>query len=62
MQYYPNGHNDHLDNILNLSPNIYFLMYCILTLQIGYEISFNKYFYRHKFFRDLEEVSSNILA
>ena len=25
MQYYPNGHNDHLDNILNLNSNICFL-------------------------------------
>jgi type I restriction enzyme M protein len=30
--------------------------------KIGYEISFNKYFYRHKPLRDLEEVSSDILA
>ena len=28
----------------------------------GYEISFNKYFYRHKPLRSLEEVSSDILA
>ncbi|MCU0467405.1 MAG: type I restriction-modification system subunit M [Arcicella sp.] len=30
--------------------------------KIGYEISFNKYFYRHKPLRDLEEVSNDILA
>ena len=29
--------------------------------KIGYEISFNKYFYRHKPLRDLEEVSADIL-
>lgn len=29
--------------------------------KIGYEISFNKYFYRHKPLRTLEEVSSDIL-
>ena len=29
--------------------------------KIGYEISFNKYFYRHKPLRDIEEVSSDIL-
>ena len=29
--------------------------------KIGYEISFNKYFYRHKPLRDMEEVSSDIL-
>lgn len=29
--------------------------------KIGYEISFNKYFYRHKPLRDTEEVSSDIL-
>lgn len=32
------------------------------TVKIGYEISFNKYFYRHKPLRSLEEVSRNILA
>jgi len=30
--------------------------------KIGYEISFNKYFYRHKPLRSLEEVSVDILA
>ena len=30
--------------------------------KIGYEISFNKYFYRHKPLRSLEEVSTDILA
>lgn len=30
--------------------------------KIGYEISFNKYFYRHKPLRSLEEVSAEILA
>jgi type I restriction enzyme M protein len=30
--------------------------------KIGYEISFNKYFYRHKSLRSIEEVSSDILA
>ncbi len=30
--------------------------------KIGYEISFNKYFYQHKPLRSLEEVSSEILA
>ena len=29
--------------------------------KIGYEISFNKYFYRHKPLRSLEEVSADIL-
>ncbi len=29
--------------------------------KIGYEISFNKYFYRHKALRSIEEVSSDIL-
>jgi type I restriction enzyme M protein len=29
--------------------------------KIGYEISFNKYFYRHKPLRDIEEVSADIL-
>ena len=29
--------------------------------KIGYEISFNKYFYRHKPLRSIEEVSTDIL-
>lgn len=32
------------------------------STQIGYEISFNKYFYRHKQLRSLEEVTHDILA
>jgi type I restriction enzyme M protein len=32
------------------------------STKIGYEISFNKYFYRHKPLRELEEVSNDILA
>ncbi|MCK6600055.1 MAG: hypothetical protein L6Q37_16945, partial [Bdellovibrionaceae bacterium] len=30
--------------------------------KIGYEISFNKYFYQHKPLRSIEEVSEEILA
>ena len=30
--------------------------------KIGYEISFNKYFYQHKPLRPIEEVSAEILA
>jgi type I restriction enzyme M protein len=30
--------------------------------KIGYEISFNKYFYQHKPLRSIEEVSSEIVA
>lgn len=32
------------------------------SVKIGYEISFNKYFYRHKPLRSLEEVTADILA
>jgi type I restriction enzyme M protein len=32
------------------------------SVKIGYEISFNKYFYRHKPLRALEEVASDIIA
>ncbi|MEA1051331.1 class I SAM-dependent DNA methyltransferase [Lamprobacter modestohalophilus] len=32
------------------------------TVKIGYEISFNKYFYRHKPLRSLDEVTRDILA
>jgi type I restriction enzyme M protein len=31
------------------------------TVKIGYEISFNKYFYRHKPLRSLEEVATDII-
>lgn len=34
----------------------------ISSVKIGYEISFNKYFYRHKPLRSLEEVTRDILA
>ena len=32
------------------------------SVKIGYEISFNKYFYRHKPLRSLAEVTQDILA
>lgn len=32
------------------------------SVRIGYEISFNKYFYRHKPLRSLEEITADILA
>lgn len=32
------------------------------SVKIGYEISFNKYFYRHKPLRSLDEVTADILA
>lgn len=32
------------------------------TTKIGYEISFNKYFYQHKPLRAIEEVTADILA
>ena len=32
------------------------------TVKIGYEISFNKYFYRHKPLRSLDDVTRDILA
>ena len=32
------------------------------STKIGYEISFNKYFYRHKPLRSLEEVADDIIA
>ena len=31
------------------------------SVKIGYEISFNKYFYKHKPFRSIEEVTADIL-
>ncbi|MBB3545483.1 class I SAM-dependent DNA methyltransferase [Rhizobium sp. BK399] len=34
----------------------------LATVKIGYEISFNKYFYRHKPLRNLEAVTRDILA
>lgn len=32
------------------------------SVKIGYEISFNKYFYRHKSLRNLEDVAADIIA
>ena len=32
------------------------------STKIGYEISFNKYFYRHKPLRSLEEVAQDIIS
>jgi type I restriction enzyme M protein len=32
------------------------------SVKIGYEISFNKYFYRHKYLRKIEDVTGDILA
>lgn len=32
------------------------------SVKIGYEISFNKYFYQHKPLRSLEDVAADILA
>ena len=32
------------------------------SIKIGYEVSFNKYFYRHKPLRSLEAVAEDILA
>ena len=32
------------------------------SVKIGYEVSFNKYFYRHKPLRSLETVAQEILA
>ena len=31
------------------------------SVKIGYEISFNKYFYRHKPLRSMEDVAADIL-
>jgi type I restriction enzyme M protein len=31
------------------------------SIKIGYEISFNKYFYKHKPLRTIEEVTQDIL-
>lgn len=31
------------------------------TVKIGYEISFNKYFYRHKPLRNMEEVATDMI-
>lgn len=44
---------------INLTPNEAWIN--IDQTKIGYEISFNKYFYRHKPLRSLEEVTADIL-
>ncbi|WP_420538258.1 type I restriction-modification system subunit M [Methylotuvimicrobium alcaliphilum] len=50
-QYFVNEVQPHVDEAwLNLD-----------SVKIGYEISFNKYFYRHKPLRSLEEVATDII-
>ena len=50
-QYFLNEVKPHVDEAwINLD-----------TVKIGYEISFNKYFYRHKPLRSLEEVATDII-
>jgi len=48
--------------IRELQPHVSEAWLNLDSTKIGYEISFNKYFYRHKPLRDLEEVSNDILA
>lgn len=50
-QYFLNEVKPHVDEAwINLD-----------TVKIGYEISFNKYFYRHKALRSLQEVATDII-
>ena len=43
-------------------PHLEYACLSIEQTKIGYEISFNKYFYQHKPLRSLEEVTRDILA
>ena len=43
-------------------PHVYEAWIDIKKIKIGYEISFNKYFYQHKPLRSLEEVTDEIVA
>lgn len=45
-----------------VKPNVHEAWIDLDKTKIGYEISFNKYFYQHKPLRSIEEVSSEILA
>jgi type I restriction enzyme M protein len=58
----PLKENIHDYFLLEVKPHVGEAWINLDATKIGYEISFNKYFYRHKPLRSLEEVTADILA
>ena len=57
----PLKENIHDYFLREVKPHVYEAWVNLDATKIGYEISFNKYFYQHKPLRDLEDVSKEIL-
>jgi type I restriction enzyme M protein len=57
----PLKENIHAYFLREVSPHVSEAWINLNATKIGYEISFNKYFYRHKPLREIEEVSRDIL-
>lgn len=57
----PLKENIHAYFMREVSPHVDEAWIALDATKIGYEISFNKYFYQHKPLRELEEVTSEIL-
>jgi len=57
----PLKHNIHSYFLREVKPHVAEAWINLDATKIGYEISFNKYFYRHKPLRSMEEVSTDIL-
>ena len=58
---WPANHSAFVYSWMGLQHRLDFRWINIDATKIGYEISFNKYFYRHKALRSIEEVSTDIL-
>ena len=64
----PLSSNSNNDNLIHqyfldeVKPHVSEAWINLDSVKIGYEISFNKYFYRHKPLRSLEEVASDIIV
>lgn len=60
----PHDENNRIHNyfLSEVKPHVDEAWINLDSVKIGYEISFNKYFYRHKPLRSLEEVTQDILA
>ncbi|MBL7812700.1 MAG: SAM-dependent DNA methyltransferase [Bacteroidetes bacterium] len=58
----PSKENIHAYYLREVKPHVAEAWINMDATKIGYEISFNKYFYRHKPLRSLEEVTADIVA
>ena len=57
----PLADNIHSYFLKEVKPHVSEAWINMTSIKIGYEISFNKYFYKHKPLRTIEEVTQNIL-